>query len=44
MGELVVEQVRKAEMIAEFFRFGVKLRGKAGELSGSEIEQMRRVR
>lgn len=44
MGELVVEQVRKAEMIVGIFRFGVKLRGKAGELSRREIEQMRRVR
>lgn len=26
MGELVVERVRKAEMIAGIFRFGVKLR------------------
>lgn len=28
MGELVVERVRKAEMIAGIFRFGVKLRKK----------------
>ena len=44
MGESGVERVRKAEMIAGFFRFVVKLRGKAGELSRREIEQMMRVR
>lgn len=39
-----LERVRKAEMIAGIFRFVVKLRGKAGELSRREIEQMMRVR
>lgn len=35
MGELVVEQVRKAEMIAEIFRFGVKLRE---QICGAVVE------
>lgn len=44
MGESGAEQVRKAEMIVGIFRFVVKLRGKAGELSRREIEQKMRVR
>ena len=35
MGELVVEQVRKVEMIAEIFWFGVKLRE---QICGAVVE------
>ena len=35
MGELVVEQVRKVEMIAEIFRFGVKVRE---QICGAVVE------
>lgn len=35
MGESGVEQVRKAEMIAEIFRFGVKLRE---QICGAVVE------
>lgn len=49
MGELVVERVRKAEMIAGIFAVcgeaAEEVRGaKRRELSRREIEQMRRVR